>query len=164
MVSDLVLSLALIVLSLIWGYVGIFQLGLWVPGVSADSGFIPTVFSAVNLVCAAIILIRALKKKRSGAPADDPSAEETAATGAKATKTRAPAFIRQYSIILFAVGGVLCLRYLGLVPMTFLLVFGWMKLMNRYPWVKSIAMAGIVTVSIYLIFDVWLKIPFPGLI
>ena len=66
MISDIILSLALIVLSLIWAFIGIFQLGLWVPGVSADSGFIPTVFSVVTLICAVIMLVQALKKRKSG--------------------------------------------------------------------------------------------------
>ena len=159
MVSDLILSVVLIVLSLVWGYIGIFRLGLWIPGVSADSGFIPTVFSVVMLVCAVIMLAQTLQKRKSGeVPADTESGEKAAGI-----KEQLPAFCRKYSIVLFCIGGILCLQYLGLVPMCFLLVFCWMKFMNRFSWLKSILITVIATACIYMIFDFWLKIPFPGL-
>ena len=161
MISDIILSLALIVLSLIWAFIGIFQLGLWVPGVSADSGFIPTVFSVVTLICAVIMLVQALKKRKSGElPAKAEGAEE-APSGKKA---QILALLKRYAVILFGVFGILCLQYLGLVPMSFLLIFGWLKLLNGFSWVKSIGIAAVVTAAIYLIFVVWLQIPFPGLI
>lgn len=160
MISDIVLSLVLIVLSVVWAWIGIFRLGLWIPGVSADSGFIPTVFSVVTLICAVVMLVQAIKKRNAGkGPAV--SGEAEASSG---TKEKVLAFVRKYSVVLFGAFGALCLQFLGLIPMSFLLIFGWLKLMSRSAWVKSIAIAAIVTVAIYLIFDVWLQIPFPGLI
>ncbi len=156
MVSDLILSVILIILALVWGYIGIFQLGLWIPGVSADSGFIPTVFSVVLLICAVLSLVQTLKKLREGGA-------EGGAVENPLSNFELPAFIRKYSVVLFCIFGILCLQYLGLVPMCFLLIFGWMILMNRFPLVRSFLIAAIVTVCIYLIFDFWLKIPFPGL-
>ena len=152
MLFDTIMALVLIALSLVWGYIGIFQLGLWIPGVSADSGFIPTLFSAVTLICSLILLVQSLKKPR--APAAKPSASGGAVL----------ALVQKYAVILFGIFGALCLQYLGLIPMAFLLVFGWMKLLNRFTWAKSGAIAGVVTVVIYLIFDLWLQIPFPGLL
>ena len=35
---------------------------------------------------------------------------------------------------------------------------------NRASWLKSIVVAVLATVAIYLIFGMWLRIPFPGLI
>lgn len=158
--ADIVLSLVLIVLSAVWAWIGIFRLGLWIPGVSADSGFIPTVFSAVTLICAVIMLVQAIKKRAAGQTS--PVAE--GASASSAAKAKVLAFIRKYSVVLFGAFGALCLQFLGLIPMSFLLIFGWLKLMSQYAWVKSIAVAAIVTVAIYLVFDVWLQIPFPGLI
>ena len=160
MVSDIVLSLVLIVLSTVWAWIGIFRLGLWVPGVSADSGFIPTVFSVVTLVCAVIMLVQTIKKR--GAGRTPPAPEEASASSD--AKARALEFLCKYSVILFGAFGALCLQFLGLIPMSFLLIFGWMKLMNRASWVKSIAVAAIVTAAVCMVFDFWLQIPFPGLI
>ena len=167
MISDIILSVALIILSCVWAGIGIFKLGLWVPGVSADSGFIPTVFSVVTLICSVLMLIQTLKKRKSGELNQETVPEEKADADPEAPqdwKSRALAFIRQYAIILFGVFGALALKYLGLVPMSFLVIFGWMKLMNRASWVKSLTIGALATASIFLIFDMWLKIPFPGLI
>lgn len=159
MISDIVLSIVLIVLSLVWAYIGIFDLGLWVPGVSADSGFIPTVFSVVTLICAVILLIQALKKRASGQASSPKQGEEAAGEQKKLL-----AIVKKYSVILFGAFGALALQFLGLTPMCFLLIFGWLKLINNFSWVKSIAISAVVTVAIYLVFVVWLQIPFPGLI
>lgn len=160
MVSDIVLSLVLIVLSAVWAWIGIFRLGLWILGVSADSGFIPTVFSVVTFICAVIMLVQAIKKR--GAGQASPVLGEAAASSD--AKVRVLAFVRKYSVVLFGAFGALCLQFLGLIPMSFLLIFGWLKFMSQSAWVKSIDIAAIVTVAIYLVFDVWLQIPFPGLI
>ena len=69
-----------------------------------------------------------------------------------------------YSPVFFGIFGILCLQYLGLIPMVFLIILGWMKLMNKFSWIKSILVAVVVMVAIFMIFDVWLQIPFPGLI
>lgn len=157
--SDILISAALILVSSVWAYVAIFDLGLWIPGVSADSGFIPLLFSLLTLGCSIPLLIQAVKKYRAKGKEADPKA-----AGSRVTKENALAFVQKYCPAFFAIVGILCLQYLGLIPMVFLLVFGWMKLMNRFGWLKSAMIAGIVTVVIYVIFDIWLQIPFPGLI
>lgn len=172
MISDLILSLVLIVLSSVWAGIGIFKLGLWKPGVSADSGFIPTVFSVVTLICAVIMLVQTLRKMKSvRAEAADAGTDSTVPSGADAgvktagiSRDAVLGFIRKYSIVLFGVFGAIALKILGLIPMSLLVIFGWMKLINRASWLKSIVVAVLATVAIYLIFGMWLRIPFPGLI
>ena len=159
--SDIVISGALVLISSVWAYVAVFDLGLWIPGVSADSGFVPLLFSLLTLLCSIPMLIASIKKYK----ARDVEAEKAAkAADTSTTKAKIIAFVRKYCPAFFGVFGILCLQYLGLIPMVFLLVLGWMKLMNNLSWPKSVLSAGIVTVVIYLIFDMWLQIPFPGLI
>ena len=160
MLGNIILSIVLIVLSLVWCYIGIFDLGLWIPGVSADSGFIPTLFGAITLICCIVLLIENIKKYKAVMPAE--KKEEKAETSDM--KAKILAFVKLYAPIFFCIFGILCLEILGLIPMVFLLIFGWMKLMNKFTWVKSGIVAVAVTVVIYLIFDMWLQIPFPGLI
>ena len=57
----IVISVLLILVSCLWMYMGIFEYGMWVPGVSADTGFIPTVFGAIVLLFSVIKLIRDIK-------------------------------------------------------------------------------------------------------
>ena len=165
MVGNIILAVVLIVLSLVWGWIGIFDLGLWIPGVSADSGFIPTLFSVVTLICAAVMLVQNIKKLKESKLESQPAEKKEEQTGAPADlKGKVLAFVKLYAPIFFGIFGILCLEFLGLIPMAFLIVLGWMKLMNNFPWVKSIIIAVAVTVVIFLVFDVWLQIPFPGLI
>lgn len=158
---DIVISAALIVISAIWTGVAIFDLGLWIPGVSADSGFVPMLFSLLTLLCSIPMLLDSIKKYK----ARDVEAEKAAkAADPNSPKEKILAFVRKYCPAFFGIFGILCLQYLGLIPMVLLLVLGWMKLINNFSWPKSVLIAGVVTVVIYLIFDVWLQIPFPGLI
>ena len=158
---DIVISAVLILISAVWTGVAIFDLGLWIPGVSADSGFVPMLFSVLTLVCSIPMLLDSIKKYK----ARDVEAEKAAkAAEPDSLKGKVIAFVRKYCPAFFAIFGILCLQFLGLIPMVLLLVLGWMKLINNFSWPKSVLIAGIVTVVIFLIFDVWLQIPFPGLI
>ena len=161
MLGNIILSIVLIVLSLVWCYIGIFDLGLWIPGVSADSGFIPTMFGVITLICCVVLLIENIKKFKAAKPAEK---TEKKSLEVSELKTKVLSFVKLYAPIFFGIFGILCLDILGLIPMVFLLIFGWMKLMNKFTWVKSGIIAVAVTVVIYLIFDMWLQIPFPGLI
>ena len=158
---DIVISAVLILISAVWTGVAVFDLGLWIPGVSADSGFVPMLFSVLTLVCSIPMLLDSIKKYK----ARDVEAEKAAKAAEPDTlKGKVIAFVRKYGPAFFAIFGILCLQFLGLIPMVLLLVLGWMKLINNFSWPKSVLIAGIVTVVIFLIFDVWLQIPFPGLI
>lgn len=158
---DIVISAALILISAVWTGVAVFDLGLWIPGVSADSGFVPMLFSVLTLVCSIPMLLDSIKKYK----ARDVEAEKAAKAAEPDTlKGKIIAFVRKYCPAFFAVFGILCLQFLGLIPMVLLVVLGWMKLINNFSWPKSVLIAGIVTVVIFLIFDMWLQIPFPGLI
>ena len=115
----------------------------------------------LTLICSIPMLLDSIKTYK----ARDVEAEKAAnAAAPNSPKEKILAFVRKYCPAFFGIFGILCLQYLGLIPMVFLLVLGWMKLINHFSWPKSVLIAGIVTVVIFLIFDVWLQIPFPGLI
>lgn len=158
MLSEIILSVVLILVSTVWIGIGLFDLGMWIPGVSADSGFMPVLFGTLTLVCAVLLLIQSAKKYAARDKSQD----------RKGTfppdKEKLLAFVKTYAPVPFTIFTILCLQYLGLVPAIFLMVLGWMKLMNHFPWGKSVLIAAIVTAAIYGIFDMWLQIPFPGLI
>lgn len=157
MLSEIILSAVLILVSAVWIVMGL-DLGMWIPGVSADSGFMPVLFGTLTLVCSALLLIQSIKKYKERDKSQDKK------TSVKLDKEKVIGFLKTYAPVPFAIFTILCLQYLGLIPAIFLLIFGWMKLMNNFPWGKSILIAVIVTAAIYAIFDLWLQIPFPGLI
>ena len=126
-----------------------------------DSRIVLAILGFITLICCVILLIENLKKYKASKPAEK---KEEKAADTSDLKSKVLGFVKLYAPIFFCIFGILCLEFLGLIPMAFLIIFGWMKLMNNFSWAKSAIFAATVTVVIYLIFDMWLQIPFPGLI
>ena len=95
MLADIIFSAFLIVLSIIWIGEGL-RLGLWIPGVSADSGFVPTVFATLTLVTSLYVIIKALKNRNvSAAKAADAEPEETEEPKENVVRIFIPVFCKQ---------------------------------------------------------------------
>lgn len=159
MMADIIFSLVLVVISVAWMAEGI-RLGLWIPGVSAGSGFIPAVFAALTLVSSLFVIYSSFKKRKAPAQAapaqkeEEANAEGTPKTGLARLGTLVP--------ILFGVGGILCLQLFGLVITVFAISFLWLMFVSSQGLKKSLLIAVLITLFIYMVFEFWLKIPFPG--
>lgn len=154
MLADIIFSAFLIVLSIIWIGEGL-RLGLWIPGVSADSGFVPTVFATLTLVTSLYVIIKALKNRNvSAAKAADAEPEE-----AEEPKEN---MVRIFIPVFFCIGAIFCLKYFGLVITVVAISFLWMYFVSKLGLKKSLIFTVAVTLFVYLVFEFWLKIPFPG--
>lgn len=177
MISDIIFSLALIILSIIWIIKGVFELGFWIPGVSAGSGFIPTIFAALTLVSTVFLMISDLKKMKTfqSEKADIKTEEQDSGEGAEAkdnqtklasaeVSKRAAWLVRlnTYVPVVFCLIGILSLKLFGLVITVFALSLSWLHFISRTNWKKSLVVSSTITLIIYLIFELWLEIPFPG--
>lgn len=149
MIVELILAAIFIVMSLVWMYIGIFDLGIWIPGVKANAGLVPTVFAALTLVFAVIMAYQAIKNRK---PAEEK--KESKLDKAFLNSTILP--------VVFGVCGVFVFELFGVVIFTFVLSFLWLFLLSKKKWTFSLLVAVILTLFIYLVFEVWLKIPFPG--
>lgn len=156
MIADIIMSVILIVISIIWIIEGLRQ-GLWIPGVSAGSGFIPTVFAVLTLLASVFLIYTTIKKNRVEGTAD-----EKKETKGEQTKKFDLSEYGAAVPVLFCVGGIFCLQLFGLVITVFAIGFLWMKFVSRISWQKSLVYACLITLFIYMIFEFWLKIPFPG--
>lgn len=148
---SIVISSILILLSILWMYKGIFEYGLWVPGVSAHTGFIPTVFGAIILGFTLIKLVKDIRKYRS---AEKKEKEK------KSTK-EILAYLKPLLPALVAVLMILLIKYLGMAIGCFLGLFVYMKFVNHDKWLKSLWIPAVVTLIYYAIFVLWLNVPFP---
>lgn len=163
MMADIIFSLVLIVVSIAWIFEGI-QLGLWIPGVSAGSGFVPAVFAALTLVSSLFVIYSSLKKRRApakAAPAQEEEAGEEEAAGVGVQKTGL-AKLGTLVPVLFGIGGIFCLQLFGLVITVFAIAFLWLMFVSSQGLKKSLMIAVLITLFIYMVFEFWLKIPFPG--
>ncbi len=154
MIVEIILGAIFIVVSLVWMYVGIFQLGLWVPGVKASAGLVPTVFAALVLVFSIIMVVNAIKKLRT----EEKNVEK------KDFKVQLRSYIESALPVIFGVVGIFIFEYFGVVIFTFVLSFLWLLLLSKKKWTFALLVSVILTLFIYLVFELWLKIPFPGLI
>lgn len=158
MMADIIFSLVLIVVSIAWIFEGI-QLGLWIPGVSAGSGFVPAVFAALTLVSSLFVIYSSVKKRR--APADAAPAQEEEETKGGEEKTGL-AKLGTLVPVLFCIGAIVCLQLFGLVITVFAISFLWLMFVSCQGLKKSLLVAVLITLFIYMVFEFWLKIPFPG--
>jgi len=57
---------------------------------------------------------------------------------------------------------MICLKLFGLVITVFAITLSWLLIVSRTEWKKSLMISAIFTLVIYIIFELWLEVPFPG--
>lgn len=156
MLAEIIASLVLIVISVIWIAEGL-RLGLWIPGVSAGSGFVPAAFAALTLVSSIYVIYAAVKKhKASAVSAADAEASKADKESSKTEE------MKSLIPIGFCIGGIFCLQLFGLVITVAAISFLWMRFVSKMEMKKTLLFTIAITLFIYLVFEFWLKIPFPG--
>lgn len=151
----IVISVLLIIISCVWMVMGIAEYGMWIPGVSADTGFIPTVFGGIVLLFSIVKLVKDIKAfvaSRQG---------EAAAARQPVSFREALVKLKPLLPALTAVLAILLIRFLGMVIGTFLSLFFYMNVVNNDKWIKSIWVPAVITLFFYAVFVLWLKVPFP---
>jgi len=177
MTSDIIFSLAIIFVSIVWIIKGVFELGFWNPGVSAGSGFIPTIFATVTLISTVFIVISNLKKsktyqyKKTYTKTEGQNSEGVAGGKEKESNldsvdaSKRAAWLTHLNIyipVLFCIAGIISLKLFGLVITVFALLLSWLRFISRINWKKSFLVSSVITLIIYIIFELWLEVPFPG--
>lgn len=155
MLADIIFSVFLIVISIIWIGEGL-RLGLWIPGVSAGSGLVPTAFATLTLVTSLYVIFKSLKNRNVSAakPADAETVEEV--------EEEKENLFRIFIPVFFCIGAIFCLKYFGLVITVVLVSFLWMNYISKLGLKKSLIFTVCITLFVYLVFEFWLRIPFPG--
>ena len=151
----IVISVLLIAVAGLWMGMGIFEYGMWVPGVSADTGFIPTVFGGIVLLFSVIKLVKDIKAYRQA------RAEAVAGEAKSVSFKEILVKLKPLLPALTAVLAILLIKFLGMVIGTFLSLFFYMKVVNNDKWIKSIWVPAVITLFFYAVFVFWLKVPFP---
>lgn len=157
MMADIIFSLVLVVISIVWMIEGI-NLGFWIPGVSAGSGFIPAVFAGLTLVSSLVVIYSSLKKRKTVGDTPAEIQEEVVEEEPKAGLAKFGTLVP----IVFCVGAIFCLQLFGLVITVFAVSFLWLMFVSNQGLKKSLLIGFLITLFIYMVFEFWLKIPFPG--
>ena len=151
----IVISVILIIISCVWMFMGISEYGMWIPGVSADTGFIPTVFGAIVLLFSVVKLVKDIKAYVASRQGE--AAVEKSAVSFKDVLVKLKPLLPAVTAIL----AILLIKFLGMVIGTYLSLFFYMKVVNNDKWVKSLWVTAVITLFFYSVFVLWLKVPFP---
>ncbi len=151
----IVISVILIIISCVWMFMGINEYGMWIPGVSADTGFIPTVFGAIVLLFSVVKLVKDIKAYVASRQGE--AAVEKSAVSFKDVLVKLKPLLPAVTAIL----AILLIKFLGMVIGTYLSLFFYMKVVNNDKWVKSLWVTAVITLFFYAVFVLWLKVPFP---
>ena len=151
----IVISVILIIISCVWMFMGINEYGMWIPGVSADTGFIPTVFGAIVLLFSVVKLVKDIKAYVASRQGE--AAVEKCAISFKDVLVKLKPLLPAVTAIL----AILLIKFLGMVIGTYLALFFYMKVVNNDKWVKSLWVTAVITLFFYAVFVLWLKVPFP---
>lgn len=111
------------------------------------SGYFPFYIGLIVAVSSTAILVQALvgKHRNTGSFVDTQQLK------------------RVMSVLLPAVAYVLLVRFLGLYVASTIYIALFMVILGHYRWTRAIAAAVIINAVLYLMFEVWFKVPlYPG--
>jgi putative tricarboxylic transport membrane protein len=110
-------------------------------------GFLPLVVGALLVLMSIVLFIGALRRKRGQ--------QDAAGIG---RKERLKIYATSLSLLLYA----LVLRPVGFVVVTLFLLVFLFKVIGELRWKISLAGSVLTTLFFYLLFRVWLEVPFPA--
>ncbi len=117
-----------------WLYMAIAVYGIWDEG--PLGGFMPLIASLVTLGFSLASIIRG---------------------GGGDKRWHLTVFI---SVVLI-VALILLIPFIGMLPAMLLMLIGWFRCLEKYPWRFSLITSACVILCVWLIFALWLKVPFP---
>lgn len=116
--------------------------GYWVHLSGPGPGFFPVVLGLLLQPVAALLVVGG----RTAGEKPDWSRSGLRAVGAGA--------------LAFAVT-IWLVSWLGMLVTVGLYTLVWLRLVGRYPWPRVVALAAGTVLAVYLIFVLWLRVPFP---
>lgn len=80
----------------------------------------------------------------------------------KHTGGNKPWHVAVFIPVLIVVALVLLVPYIGMLPGMLALLLGWFRFLEKYSWTFSILISAGVILCVWLIFSLWLGVPFPA--
>ena len=121
---------------LVWVVMGLTQYGWWTDN-KPGSGFFPSI---VGIILFGISILAIVNEKKS----------------------EQPEYIRGHLYpLLAAVGIILAAMVIGFFPALVLFLFGWLKWFEKYSLKFALLTSGVTVLSLFGIFVLWLRVPFP---
>lgn len=155
---ELTIHILIFLLGGYWVQQGIFVYKFWVKGLPG-SGFMPVLFGLLLMVLTGFLLVQIVRKKIKKKDSEV-AIEELDDQPTKDTDSY-PAWLRPLIPALYTLISIGLMVVVGVVPAMFLTAFIWLFFIAKIKIGKSLLVTVIVTLVVYLVFVLWLKIPFP---
>ena len=123
--------------------VGSLQVGIGWGAEGPKAGFFPFYCGLIVVLSTLINLISAIRMPESGLFAEWPALGQVVSVIAPTTIY------------------VLAIPYLGMYVSSAILIAAFMKYFGRYSWLFSIAIAVVVPIAIFFMFEIWFLVPLP---
>lgn len=146
---ELAINLIIFLLSGYWCQQGLMVYTFWNKN-QPGSGFIPVIFSVILMIFSCVLLLKEIKRILK----DRSQATQTVSTFSLSS-------VRPLLPVVYTLAAIVVFRLTGVVISMFLTSFIWLLFVSKVRPSKSLAISAIVTLLVYLIFVVWLRIPFP---
>jgi len=133
---DKIITMLCILISTTWVYMGIFKYGFWVDR-SPGGGFIPILMGILTIIFCVILLLKGKFKKTA--------------------QINKRAFYPVVAVLLSLVS----MKILGSIITVALLVFIWLRYLEKYTYKHAIMIGIIVAIFVLGVFKLWLQVPLP---
>lgn len=146
---ELAINLIIFLLSGYWCQQGLMVYSFWNKN-QPGSGFIPVIFSVILMAFTLTLMLKEIWRIRR-LHAQEP--------GTKLAFSLTS--LRPLLPVAYTIAAIVVFRFTGVVVSMFLTSFIWLLFISKVRLSKSLIISVIVTLLVYLIFVVWLRIPFP---
>lgn len=150
--AEMIASAALTALG-IWVITISIGYGVWAVNKPAK-GFMPLLAAGLMTFCSLIWFIQACRM----------AINEGAESGGK--KSKVAKFTKNEAkwiaiVTLLCICTIFLMQWLGMYISLVIFLLVWLKFINRFSWSRTVLISAVITASLYLVFSVGLRIPFP---
>ncbi|MDD2973003.1 MAG: tripartite tricarboxylate transporter TctB family protein [Lachnospiraceae bacterium] len=124
--------------ALVFGLVGVFQLGFWDAASGPMPGFFPSIMAVVMFFTSILAFAQSFKETEK-------------------------AEYNKFELLVIAAGAgiILATFIIGLVPACFVFVLLWLRILEKAPWKDVIIILLVIAFIVIGVFGMWLGIQFP---
>jgi len=141
-----------------WVQQGVVVYKFWPKGLPG-SGFMPAIFGAFLMILSGFLAIVAVKKRVG--ETDKGTVDKKQQKESKVNDTKYPTWIRPLVPAVYSMLSIVLMVTVGVLPTIFLTAFIWLLVVSKIKLGKSLFVSVIVTLCVYGVFVLWLRIPFP---
>ncbi len=142
-----------------WVQQGIFEYKFWLKGVPG-SGFIPVLFGALLMALSGYLFFQSLRKKGQKT-AIETTKEAVADAKSERSEEKYPTWVRPLVPAVYTLLAIGLMVVVGVIPAMVLTAFVWLFYISKVKLSKSVLITVVITLLVYFVFVLWLRIPFP---